>query len=192
MKIKFYLIILFSILLIFTNSACKKNYQQQISQIDSILTIIEKDSLTLSKFSAGIVKEKYHEYKTLFNEIDTLYDFSKKDSNWNLINSLANLEKPFRRHRTRFEKMNDDYSFIRKQLTDLQKDMKEKNYSKTDINKYLEIERDEANKFHLSVEKYSEMMQKQFDNLDEMTPKIKNLIEFIKQHPKKQKKNKNK
>ncbi len=166
-------------------SSCKPSFDKQINQLDSTISLIETDSINLSKFTLEVVQAKYNDYKIINKKLDSLYDFNKKDSNWMLLTNFKDIEKPLRKHTNRYKKIVEDYSFLHNQLITLKKDLIEKNINKKEAESYLKIETEDANRFHFGAEKYYKLMTIEFAKFDTLSPKVNLLIQQINSSPKK-------
>lgn len=160
----------------FTISSCGPSYSEEKEQIDSMITVLNKNIERLNIYSVEKINAKNDTFKQLYAAIDSVYNFSKPDSNFAMINNFINVQKPFRRHDKKLKKVIDDINFQIHQLTTLKEDMDSKSMRKEEIQKYFTIESNECGKVVETVNMYFNMIKSQVEIFDTLSPKISNLI----------------
>lgn len=165
-----------ALILSFVMYSCGPSYSEEKTAIDSMINVLNKNIEHLGLYPLELVKSKNDSFKVLYASIDTLYDFEKRDSNFTMINSFINVQKPFRRHEKKSKKLLEDINFQIHQLTTLKQDMENNTLSKEEIQKYFTIESNECEKVVQSAKTYCNMIQSQIEIYDTLSPKIKELV----------------
>ncbi len=164
------------LLITFAISSCGPSYSEEKTQIDSMITLLNKNVERLNMYSIEKINVKNDSFKMLYASIDSVYNFTKPDSNFAIINNFINLQKPFRRHEKKLMKIMDDINYQIHQFTDLKKDMDSKSMRKEEIQKYFTIESNECSQVIETVNIYFNMIKSQVETYDALSPKIKEII----------------
>ncbi len=157
-------------------SSCGPSFSEEISQIDSMVTVLNKNIERLNVYSVEKISAKNDTFKKLYTTIDSIYNFSKPDSNFAMINNFINVQKPFRRHDKKLKRIIDDINFQIHQLTSLKEDMKSHSMRKEELQKYFTIETNECEKIIETSNTYFNMIKSQVEIFDSLSPKISQLI----------------
>jgi len=169
-------LVIVSMIASFAISSCGPSYSEEKAQIDSMITVLNKNIERLNVYSVEKINAKNDTFKQLYAAIDSVYNFSKPDSNFAMINNFINIQKPFRRHDKKLKKVLDDINFQIHQLTTLKEDMDSKSMRKEEIKKYFTIETNECEKVIETVNIYFNMIKSQVEIYDSLSPKISQLI----------------
>jgi len=157
--------------LLITSCASDK-HAKQITQIDSLLVVLDSSTLKLNLLDTSVVESYYKVYTNNIKQIKSSFDSKDDDEVWSVITRYGLLRKPLRDFKKHHTKYSEEIAFTREQLINLKADIKNNVLSEEKIIKYISDESEFVNYINFSVAGLIENTQKYFNQYLELNPKV--------------------
>jgi hypothetical protein len=169
------------IICILTIGACTFPYiKQGNKRIDTLQYSLNDMQMSLQSIDTVQLRQVFKEYSSTVSLLRTVEDYERKDDEWRTINQFGYIRKPLRNLLGMYSELNENVQFSKKQLSDLQHDLKKRVIKKTEFNEYIIEEEKEIFLLKDQIDLMIQNVNSQLIAYDTLRPKILKIVESYK------------
>lgn len=149
-------------------------YQKYVEEIDLLLLSLDSTQAVFNQIDTHLVYQEKTNLKKALDSIKPMINDTSRWMKWQAyISPAANLNKSFSRWHRSFLNGKDEFSYSKKQLTDLRQDIQHKLLEESFIIKYVESEKQALEDLKQYTQKLKAWQQDLFVTSDSILPKLR-------------------
>lgn len=158
--------------------ACNPNKnKKELSQIDSLKTVIKKTESLLLEIDTTVINEKYEKYKYNIAYLRENYTEKENDINWSTLGQYGLIKKPLKDFVLNKNHYFKEITYSEKQLDNLRIDIQNGAIQESKIKENIQSEMDAANFLEQNVKNTVGAAKTELNRFDSLNPKIEKIIE---------------